>query len=155
VTDSILGRFTPLPNEFTQPYWDAAKRRVLVMQKCTVCDSYVWYPREFCPECSSGELEWVEVSGKGRVYSFTLMRQAPFRELDHLVPFILGVVQTAEGMRMYTNVTCPVEEIYIGMPVRARFEDLNDEITLVKWEPDPDASGSHNRPSTVGTARSQ
>ncbi len=127
--------FLPLPNEFTQPFWDAAKRHVLVAQKCKFCAARVWYPREFCPECTSSELEWTELSGRGEVYAFTVMRQ-PASSDAAAEPYILAIVQTAEGTRMYTNVVCPFDDIYIGMPVRTHFDDVNDEVTLVKWEPE-------------------
>ena len=69
----------PLPRaispELTKPFWDGAKRGELLMPRCKRCDNMFFYPREECPKCASDNLAWVKVSGKGRLHSFTIVRQ--------------------------------------------------------------------------------
>ena len=74
-----MGDYTkplPHPNEVSQPFWDAAKRHELQIQRCNACGTYIFYPREACPECLATDLIWIPVSGKGRLYSYTIA-QAP------------------------------------------------------------------------------
>ena len=140
---SLPPKPVPIPNELTRPYWEAAKEGRLVAQRCETCDNLFFYPREFCPRCLSAELTWEQISGKGRVYTYTIMRQAAHPAFQAEVPYIFGVVQMLEGPRMYTNILCGIDEVYVDMPVEVVFEPASDEINLVKWKP---AAGALPRP---------
>ena len=59
-----------------RPFWEAAARGELAIPRCAACRAYVWYPRERCPACGGGELPWEPVSGRGTLFSFTIVRQA-------------------------------------------------------------------------------
>ena len=125
----------PVPNELTRPYWEAAKQGKLLAQRCKTCDELFFYPREFCPRCLSRDLTWEQLSGKGRVYTYTVIRQAAHPAFNADLPYIYAVVQMIEGPRMYTNVVCPIEDVYVDMPVEVFFDRASDEISLVKWKP--------------------
>ena len=125
----------PTPNVVTIPFWEAARRHELALQRCHTCDHIFFYPRELCPRCLSSELEWTPVSGKGHVYTYTIIRQAGHAFFQEQVPYIFGVVQLAEGPRMFTNFLCGIDDVYCGMPVEAEFEDISDRWTLVKFKP--------------------
>jgi uncharacterized OB-fold protein len=75
------------------------------------------------------------VSGKGHVYSFTIIQQAAHPAFNEIVPYIYCTIQLAEGPHMIGNLLCPVEEARIGMPVEVSFDDVTPEVTLVKWKP--------------------
>ena len=61
-------------------------------------------PRYLCPSCWSTELEWVQASGLGVVHSFTVIRRAPMKEFDRLVPYVIALIELDEGPRMMTNI---------------------------------------------------
>ena len=128
----------PLPriDEESRGYWEALARHELYFQRCRSCGTQRFYPRAVCPVCLSEAVEWVRASGRGTVYSFTVtyQNQAPgFREE---VPYVLAVVELAEGVRMMTNVVgCPPDQVRIGMAVEVVFEDVTPEITLAKFRP--------------------
>lgn len=129
-----LPGITPL----TKPFWDAAKQHTLVLQRCRNCQEYQWYPKAWCSHCGSRSLEWTPVSGQGTVYSFTVIRQvidnAPAFQAD--IPFVVALIELAEGPRMYSNVTgCKPEEVVIGMRVKVWFDDVTSDITLPKFSP--------------------
>src|SRR5712691_8988866 len=69
----------PLPNPLhwaaSKPFWDAARRHDLVMPRCKFCDKLFFYPREVCPRCLKSDIDWVKVSGMGRLHTFTVIHQ--------------------------------------------------------------------------------
>ena len=103
MTDEAPTHPTPAPSALTQPWWDAAKERRLTVQHCIACDRLIFYPREFCPSCLSSELEWREMSGKGHVHTYTVIRQAAHPYFQEHVPYLYGVVKLVEGPQMFTN----------------------------------------------------
>ena len=130
----------PLPRalhpELTKPFWEAAKRRELIIPRCKSCGELFWYPRELCPNCAAMNIEWQRVTGKGRVYTFTVVRQPQDAEFNEDVPYIYAIIQMDEGIRMISNVVgCPVEDVKIDMPVEVTFDDVTPEWTLPKFKP--------------------
>jgi uncharacterized OB-fold protein len=135
-TASALPKPLPAPSPITRPFWDAAREHRLSLQRCPDCARYVFYPRPFCPHCGSDRLEWSDVSGRGTVYSYTVARRATARPFEPDVPYVIAIVELEEGPRMMTNVVgCAPEDVRIGMTVEAAYEDVSDEITLVKFRP--------------------
>jgi uncharacterized OB-fold protein len=67
----------PLPaiTSEAKPFWDAAVQNKLLMQHCNDCGAWVWTPRPLCNECGSERVEWTPMSGRGEIYSFTVIRQ--------------------------------------------------------------------------------
>ena len=126
----------PHPTPLTQPFWDAAKAHRLALQRCASCSQYIYYPRAVCPHCGGGELEWKDVSGQGTVYSYTIARRPTARPFAPDVPYVIAIVELAEGPHMTTNVVeCSPDEVRVGMAVEVAFEDVTDEVTLVKFKP--------------------
>ncbi len=139
----------PLPHatlnpEVSRPYWEGTKKHELWIQYCGDCNKFVFFPREVCPHCLSGinKLLWTRVSGKGRVYSYTTVYQSSFPAFTEDAPYIHATIQLDEGPRMSGNVLVPKEQLVedpasldIGQRVQAVFDDVTDEVTLVKWEP--------------------
>ena len=126
----------PQPTPATQPFWQAAKRHELQIQQCHKCQTYVFYPREVCPECLAPELRWVKVSGKGIVYSYTIAQAPTHHSFAGDVPYVIAIVELAEGPHITTNITgCKPDEVKVGMPVVVAFDDVTPEITLVKFRP--------------------
>ena len=126
----------PLSPELTRPFWEAAKRHELVIPRCTRCDRLFWYPRAECPICFSNNLEWVKVSGRGRLHTFTIVRQRANPAFNDAVPYAYAVVQLDEGPRMVSNVVgCEVDDLKVDMPLVAVFDQVTPEWTLVKFKP--------------------
>lgn len=126
----------PRPTVVTQPFWEAAKRHELMMQRCRSGDHLFFYPREYCPVCLSEDLEWVTLTGKGRVYSYTIVHRPANPRFESRVPYVYAVIQLDEGPRMISNVVeCDVEDVRVDMSVTAHYDDVTDEVTLVKFKP--------------------
>jgi hypothetical protein len=124
----------PKPTETSRPFWDAARQHRLQLQHCAGCTAYIYYPRDRCPVCLSDKLDWRPVSGKGKVYSYTIVRRASTRSFADK-PYVLAIVELDEGVRMTTNIEAPPDRVRIGMPVAVYFDDVTPDWTLVKFKP--------------------
>jgi hypothetical protein len=125
----------PKPTPETKPFWDAAKQHKLMIQRCNSCNQYYFYPRPLCPCCLSREVEWVEVSGRGKLHTFVINHRAP-RQAPMPPPFILAIVELDEGPRMMTNIvgTDPdPAKLPFDAPVEVVFDDVTPELTLPKF----------------------
>ncbi|MBV9825731.1 MAG: Zn-ribbon domain-containing OB-fold protein [Alphaproteobacteria bacterium] len=106
----------PPINVETQKFWDAAAEGKLLIKKCTDCGEPHFYPRDICPFCFSDKTEWVEASGKGVVYTYSVMRRAP-------VPYAIGYVTLAEGPTIMSNIVdCDLNSIKCGQSVKLVFK---------------------------------
>jgi uncharacterized OB-fold protein len=124
----------PHPTKVSQPFWDAARRHELMLQRCEACQKFIYYPRARCPHCFSDRLQWRPCSGKGKLYSYTVVRRPSSRLFaDH--PYVLAIVELAEGPRMTTNIAAPPTALKVDMPVTVFFDDVTPECTLVKFKP--------------------
>lgn len=124
----------PQPTPLTQPYWDAARQHRLVMPRRND-GTFFWYPRALAPGTLEDDFEWVEVSGRGRLYSFTVDRRGTAPAFAPLAPYVIGIVELEEGPHVTANIVdCPIEEVRCDMPLEVVFEDL-DGATLVNFRP--------------------
>ena len=127
-------RPAPVPDADWAPYWDATLAGRLIVQHCPECGHYQLYPRAHCLACRAA-VEWVDASGQGTVHSFTVIRQNPSRSFRHLLPFVVALVDLAEGPRLMTNlVGCDPGEVRIGAAVQVRFEPVSDTAALPLFE---------------------
>ena len=133
------GKPLPRVTSLTRPFWEAAAQKRLVIQRCTKCEEYVWCPRPACTECGCDQLTWTPVSGRGSVFSFTVIRQVIARganAFEKEIPYVVAWIDLDEGPRLCSNVVdCPLDQIVIGMPVEVLFEEASPEISLPKFRP--------------------
>lgn len=128
----------PLPyvHGETRPFWEGAKRHELLIQRCGDCGKFYFYPRSLCPHCMSDNIEWVKVSGKGKIYSFTISHRTGTLPFQKDIPYNIAIIELDEGVHMLSNVVeCRNEDLRIGMPVEVVFDDVTPEITLPKFRP--------------------
>ena len=117
-----------------RPFFEAAARNELRIQRCTACGTHRFPARAICSECLSLESEWVPVSGRGEIFSFNVMHQVYHPGFAGEVPYAVVVVKLAEGTKMISNlVGVSPQDIRIGMPVRVVFERISDDVTLPKF----------------------
>ena len=113
----------------SQPFFDAAAQGRFLLRKCTGCGKTHWYPRAVCPFCWSEPTEWVEGSGKGTIYAFSVMRRVP-------EPFALAYVTLAEGPTMLTNIVdCNFDALEIGQPVEIVFRPSDGGAPVPMFRP--------------------
>jgi uncharacterized OB-fold protein len=129
-------RPVPTPTNVSRPFWEGTKQGKLLLQRCRACGTHQYYPRPVCMRCMSRELEWKEASGRGTVYSYTVTHLPP-EGFEGREPYVLVSVDLAEGARMLgTLLDVAPDAVRIGMPVRATYERLTDDITLLQFAAD-------------------
>jgi uncharacterized OB-fold protein len=125
-----------LKSKDIQAYWNACKEHKLMVQRCEQCGKFRFYPGTFCTNCLSSELEWKEVSGRGTVYSYSIVYRPPFKNISMDVPYVVALIELNEGVRMMSNIVeCPLHEISVGMKVQVTFIENQDEKILPKFKP--------------------
>jgi uncharacterized OB-fold protein len=126
---------TPEPSPETKPYWDAIRAGRLSIQHCDDCGEHVFYPRLICPACMSDRLSWIDVSGRGEVYSFTIVRRTGPGHKS-MVPYVVTLITLEEGPRMMSWLrTGDLDAIRIGMPVKLGFAKGEGDNVLPVFEP--------------------
>ncbi|MHB8383107.1 MAG: Zn-ribbon domain-containing OB-fold protein [Candidatus Binataceae bacterium] len=123
----------PKPSPTSRPFWVAARRHELKLQRCAACGKFIYYPRPRCPYCFGDNLEWRQVSGRGKVYSFTIVRRASHRAFTD--PYVLAIVELEEGPRMTANIDAPPESVRVDQKVVVHFDDVTPANTLVNFRP--------------------
>ncbi len=106
----------------TAAYWQAAQEHRLTYQTCDDCKRVVFYPRAHCPHCGGRALSVHDSGGEGTVYSFTVIRQTPDPAFRGHVPYVVALVDLAEGFRLLTHLRVDPEEVAIGQPVRLEWQ---------------------------------
>ena len=125
----------PVVDADSKPFWDGAKAHKLVIQQCSGCNQFIFYPRAVCPKCTGDALQWKDVSGEGTIYSFTVARRGAGPAFADDAPYVIALIDLKEGARMMSNiVTDDVDSVKIGQSVKVTFEDVTDEITLPKFQ---------------------
>jgi uncharacterized OB-fold protein len=131
----------PLPDvtaEHARPYWEAAKRHELRMQRCPRCGYVRFPPAKFCPQCLDENDDWVLLSGRGTVWSVGIYHHVFDPSFKDDVPYNVVLVVLAEGPRLIGNlVGLANDDIAIGLPVEVHFDDVTDDVTLVNFRPRP------------------
>jgi uncharacterized protein len=119
----------PRPTQVSKPFWDACRQHRLIVQRCNTCGAHVFVPRTFCEHCLGTGLEWVPVSGKGFVVTFTVVWRAQTPAFE--TPYVVAVVRLDEGCEMMTNLV-DVEPTAVkpGARVEVKFVPISDDVIL-------------------------
>jgi uncharacterized OB-fold protein len=126
----------PAPDEESQPFFNGAKRGVLMLRRCNACSASLHPATETCTECLSDDLTWSEASGRGTLHSFGLMHQNYHPAFTDKLPYNLAVVELDEGPRFNSNVVgIENDALTVGMALEVIFEQYSDEISLPKFRP--------------------
>jgi uncharacterized OB-fold protein len=123
----------------TEPFWEAARKDLLVAPRCTNCGTFRLPPLPLCSVCQAEGVEWVELPGTGTVYSYTVVRHPLHPDLAEVVPYVSAIVEPdgtqGEGARMLVNVIdCEPDEIEIGTRVEIVF-DHDDDMPTPRFRP--------------------
>ena len=116
-------RSRPVVTALTEPYWRAAQDHRFVLQHCRACGTFTHFPADACAGCGdASQLEWREVSGAGRVYTFSIIHRSTVPGFQ--APYVIAWVDLSEGPRVFGGVEgCAPEDVTIDMPVHVVFEE--------------------------------
>ena len=119
----------PLPDlhdPLTHEFFAGAARHELLVPRCDACDRWVWYPEEACPGCG-GPLTWTKTTGRGRLFSWAVVRRPFLPAFAELVPFVTALVSLEEApeVRIVTYVVdLDPAELVDGLPLQVAFREL-------------------------------
>ena len=103
--------------------------RRFTVPTCAACGKAHWYPRAICPFCASDKIEWRAASGKGTIYTYSVMRRAK-------EPYAIAYVTLAEGPTMMTNIVdCDFDALRVGQPVDVVFKDTENGPPVPMFKP--------------------
>jgi uncharacterized OB-fold protein len=119
----------PAINLETAHYWEAAKEGRLLLKRCNDCDQVHYYPRAVCPHCLSSATGWIQACGRGRIYSYSVMRRVP-------IPYAIAYIALDEGVTMMSNlVECDFDALQIDQPVEVVFRATENGERLPMFRP--------------------
>jgi len=113
----------------SKPYWDGLKDEKLFIQYCDDCQQHIFYPRTICPHCFSEKIRWQESCGSGKIYSYTVVHQA-FGPFKSEAPFVVGIIELDEGVRMMSRILGDKDQIAIDQEVSVVFKEVESELVL-------------------------
>ncbi len=115
----------------TQPFWDGMKEGKFLLRHCNACGADCYYPRPFCPSCWSDDVSWKEASGRGKVYTYSVVHVNDLPPFNERVPYVAAIVELDEGPRLMTNIEgVPFEELAADMPVVVDYKPISDDVTI-------------------------
>lgn len=120
----------PFPgvDQDNDPFWQGLKRHEFLLFRCKKCGAWYW-PVSFCRNCDNepffGNLEWVKVSGKGKVFNFNIVYRPGSAAYKDDVPYVFAIIQMDEGPHISsTIIDCDPIQVKIDMPVEVVFKDI-------------------------------
>lgn len=121
---------------FHAPFWESINNHQAKIQECSDCGIMRFIPLEICPKCHSGVYQWAAISGRGSVYTYTIIHRAPTPAYQADAPYVIAHVTLEEGPRMIANmVGINPDDVKIGMPVHITYFHVGDGKSLFAFAP--------------------
>src|SRR5437764_10226237 len=122
MSDRVRPKPLPVVTDENCSFWEGCRQGKLLLQFCDACQQYQFYPRLYCMHCSSDKLHWVEASGRGVIYSYTIIHQNKSPEFMPDVPYNVAIVQLEEGPRMMSSIVdIDPTNLRVDLPVTVVF----------------------------------
>ncbi len=135
----MLAPFATLsPDADTREFWEFCRQRELRFQRCTACGRFRQPPLPGCPHCGSNMQEWVRVSGRGGVFSYTVVHHAAVPVIQDAVPYVVILVEfdDAPGARLVSNlIDAAADHLRIGLPVDLVWDEPVAGVVLPRFRP--------------------
>lgn len=131
----------PQPDQVSAGFWDAAKRGILAIQRCSSCQTYQHPPRPICRACGGTELAFEPVSGDGQLWSWTVTHHNVISGFEVAIPYTCVVVELVEQPRLFVVSDLVGREdvsdgLVVGMPMRVTFpRSSGEDPVLPQFEP--------------------
>ncbi len=129
-------KFMPASNPETAPFWEACREQRLLIQHCSHCDQYQFYPRMLCVNCMQANPDWYQASGRGKVKSWTVVRTPVSPAYADMTPYVIALIELDEGPTMMSQLRdCADSSLQSGMRVKVVFEAWSEQITMPLFIP--------------------
>ena len=132
----MVDKILPRPTNISSPYWEGCQQGVLRLQCCNSCGAYQFYPRLFCSGCQSQDLAWRDVSGRGQIASFTVVRRGVSEAYP--APYAVALIDLEEGPRMMSHIIeAETDTLAVGDRVEVAFQSWSEDMQLPVFRPSP------------------
>ena len=137
----------PLPaiDPHTAAFWEACTAHRLCVQRCAECGAHRNPPKPVCWRCRSAHYGWSESSGRGQVFSYTVVHHSPHPIAAARIPYNIAVIQLEDcdhALIISNVVDCKDPDLRVNLPVQVTWEDRSDGQTLFRFRPVTEATGS-------------
>ena len=128
------GKPLPVLEGTTGEFYQYCKDHELRFQRCTACGTWRQVPRDMCAQCGSWEWEWVKSSGRGKLYTWTVVTFPMHPAFEDEVPYAVALIEMEEGPRIVSRIVdVAPEDLHMDMPLEVIFEEVTDEVTLPRF----------------------
>jgi hypothetical protein len=126
----------PHPDRDSEPFWRGLREGEVRVQRCRGCGALRWPPRALCNRCRGFDAEWIALSGRGRIASWVRNHQlfSPAWRDETPYDVVLVALDEQDDLQLVGRLEGGPPER--DLPVRARFVRVNDDVTLLHWEPE-------------------
>jgi uncharacterized OB-fold protein len=121
---------------WTEPFWQSTRVERLSVPRCTTCGSFRLPPAPFCHVCRQQEVEWITLSGRGTIYTFTVIRHAVIPMAKDAIPYVIAVISLdgAPGARLLGNIVdAEPETVKIGAAVEVAWDHVSADSVIPRW----------------------
>lgn len=128
----------PMATPLTRPFWDGCDRQRLMLQRCAACERLRFYPSESCPHCGTVGGDWVEISGRGTLYSWIVVHKSADAYWRKRVPYVSAIVELAEQPRLFMPGLLGVagsDALRADLPLQVTFTESAPGRWLPLWRP--------------------
>ena len=124
-----------MPDELDAPFWEGCNRREFLIHRCIECGRAYW-PASTCLDHGSSSMEWQAASGRGEVFTYTVVHHPYLPSLADKLPYAVAVVRLDEGPFFHSDIVgCPASDVHVGMRVRVMYDPVDDEHVIPRFEP--------------------
>lgn len=122
------------------PYWQRVRELGFALPRCADCGRFHFYPRPACPWCGSMQVAPATASGRGTVYSYSVVHRAPSPAFADQVPYVVAIVATDEGPHLLSRIVgMAPQDVTIGLRVQVSFGPSSDP-TLPVFHPETETT---------------
>ena len=130
-------RPTPVPDELSEPFWNACNEGRLVVQNCKACNRMQYPPERVCSERGSkSDMEWREVSGRGTINGYVVVHDSRLRVWVPQQPYNVAVIEIEEdpAINFFSNLPgTPVDQVPVGASVQVEFLETETGQKIPEW----------------------
>jgi uncharacterized OB-fold protein len=124
----------PVIDDLHRPFWDGCRAGVLKMQRCRDCGHQWWPIGPVCTACLSTDFEWVDLSGRGELWSFIVYHHKMNAAWADDLPYNVALVRLEEGPTMVSNVVgTDLADLEVGLPLEVTFDAVTDEVSIPRF----------------------
>jgi uncharacterized OB-fold protein len=128
----MTDQLSPVDDPLAGPFFHAAARGRLVVQRCNSCDALRWPPLSGCPECRGRGTTWVDVTPSGTIWSFVVYHRAFQASLKEEIPYTVAMVELDDGPYMVGRIVEGTKPVAVGDRVDAEFLEIAG-VPTVRW----------------------